>query len=125
MVVSPCTLLDLDRARLLALRAWNEQREYAVAVFRLDAIRLNLDWDGEGAIEDARHALAPVHARAFAVVDRLPTRDADGVFLRLHLQIGFVDAREFDHRNEIVALLEDVDGRVAAHGGDEIGREHV
>jgi hypothetical protein len=51
-----------------------------------------------------------MHADALRIAYRLPTGDADRVFLSFDLQAALVDASQFDNREEIAALLEDVDG---------------
>jgi hypothetical protein len=48
-------------------------------------------------------------ARLVAIGNRLFTPDANGVLLRLDLQIVLVNTRQFDDRDEVVVLLEDVD----------------
>src|SRR5690348_14997778 len=65
------TSIDPDGARLVALRARQEQRQDAVAVLRLDGVGVDLHRHGERAVELAGAALAPVHAHAFRIRDGL------------------------------------------------------
>src|ERR1700747_3843057 len=78
--------LEFDAARLVALGSRQEQREEPIAIFRLDAIRIDLEGGGERAIEVARHALAPMDAHVVRIIDALLAGDADGVGLGLDLQ---------------------------------------
>ena len=68
-------------------------------------------------VENAEQALPAVHARLVVVLGRLAARDSHRVLLRLDLQIVLIDTRQFDHGDEIVLLLEDVDGRITAGAG--------
>src|SRR4051794_9214078 len=54
---------------------------------------------------------------ALRVVDDLLARDSDGVFLRLDLQVVLVDTRQLNDREDLVALLKNVDGRERALPG--------
>src|SRR5581483_7075310 len=116
------SLADLDRTRLVGLGARDEQSKDPVAIFGLDAVGLYTYRHRHGAIEHAGYALAAMDARLLAVADRLLAADADGVLLGLDLQVALVDARQFDNGDEVIVLLEDVDGwktadrsRSAAH----------
>src|SRR5437660_2071511 len=67
MTMLPMSLMEsssfeFDTARLIALGSRQEQREKPIAIFRPDAIRIDLDGEGQRAIEFARHALAPMDA---------------------------------------------------------------
>ena len=49
-------------------------------------------------------------ANVFRIGGGLLARDADRVFLGLDLQAGFFDSRQFDDRQDVVALLETLIG---------------
>src|SRR5262245_32191701 len=67
-----CSLsVDLDRLRLVALRAWQGQGDDAVSVLRHYPIRVELHRKANRPIEAASDALATMHADLAAVVDRL------------------------------------------------------
>jgi hypothetical protein len=55
--------------------------------------------------------------RLLTVGNRLLAADANGIFLRLDLQIVLVDAGQFDNRDEVVFLLKDVDRRETSDRG--------
>src|SRR5205814_1755649 len=112
--------LDLDAVRLVALGSGQEQGEQAVAVLGLDAIRIDLDRQRQRPIELAGDAFPAMHAHAVGVVDALPARDADGVGLGLDLQVVLVDARQFHQGQDVVTLLEDVDGRERSATGGHV-----
>src|SRR5512132_1302913 len=93
MTVLPMSLmagwsLDLDAVRLVAVGSRQEQREEPIAIFRLDAIRIDLDGKRERAIELAGHALAPMDAHVVRIIDALFAGDTDRVGLGLDLQFG-------------------------------------
>src|SRR5579872_2762819 len=52
--------------------------------------------------------------RLLTVGNRLLAADSYGIFLCLNLQVVFVNTWQFDHRDEIVVLLKDVDRRETA-----------
>jgi hypothetical protein len=109
--------LEFDAARLVALGSRQEQREEPIAIFRLDAIRIDLDGEGERAIEFAGDALAPMDAHVVRIIHALFAGDADGIGLGLDLQFVLIDARQLHQRQDVVALLKDVDGRKRAAAG--------
>jgi hypothetical protein len=80
------------------------------AIFRLDAVRIELDRQGQRAIDSPNTALAPMNA-ALRVICGLLAGYVDGVFFGLDLQIFLIESRQFDDRQDVVALLQDVDGR--------------
>jgi hypothetical protein len=105
-----------DRPRLVAFGAGEIERENAVAVFRLDAVGVDLDRDRDGAVELPGRPLAPVQARLVAVLDGLGSSDTDRPALDLDLQIRLPDAGHLGNEDEIVALAEDVERRIGAAG---------
>jgi hypothetical protein len=113
-------LLDLNGSRLRALDLRNEQCKHAVAIFRLDAIRIDLNGKGQGTIEFAPYALTSVQTGTLFVVDNFLTPDANGVLLRLDLQIILADTRKFNNRDEAIALLKYVDRRIGTSAGRRI-----
>src|SRR5512143_2098662 len=56
-----------------------------------------------------------MYTRILLVRDCLVAEDANGVLLRLDLKVVFVDTWQFHDRNEVIALLEDVDWWIAAN----------
>src|ERR1700722_11985267 len=96
--------------RLVALGPREVQGQDAVAIFRLDAVGLQIHRKRNRAVELACNAFAAMHADALRISYRLLTGDADRAFLGFDLQAALVDAWQFDNREEIAALLEDVDG---------------
>ena len=50
-----------------------------------------------------------MYTRILLVRNCFVAEDANGVLLRLDLKIVFVDTRQFHDRNEVIALLEDVE----------------
>src|SRR5437016_6171199 len=110
-------LLDLDGSRLLALSLRNEQCKHAVAIFRLDAIRVDLNGKGQRTVEFARDALTSVHTGTLFIADNFLTPDADDVLLRLYLQIILADTRKFDDDDQAIALLKYVDRRIGTSAG--------
>jgi len=97
---------DLNRARLISLCARYEQRKNAIAIFGLDAIRFYSNGHRQRAVKHAEDTLAAMNARLLAIGNRLFAADANRILLCLNLQIAFVDARQFDYRDEVAALLE-------------------
>jgi hypothetical protein len=76
-----------------------------------------LDRQRERAIELAGDALAPMDAYVVRIIDALFAGDADCVGLGLDLQFILIDARQLHQRQDVVALLKDVDGRKRAAAG--------
>ena len=68
-------------------------------------------------IEFARDALTSVQTGTLFVVDNFLTPDANGVLLRLDLQIILADTRKLDNGDETIALLKYVDRRIGASAG--------
>jgi len=58
-----------------------------------------------------------VNARRCLKADLFLSRDADRALLGFDLEIDLVNARELDDRDEIIALLKDVEGRKGAGPG--------
>ena len=56
-----------------------------------------------------------MYTRILLVRNCLVAEDANGVLLGLDLEVVLADARQFYNRNEVVALLEDVDRRITAN----------
>jgi hypothetical protein len=83
--------IDADAARLVALGAWDEERQHAIAIFGLDAVGIDLDRHREGAIERSGRPLTPMQAYLLGIREGLLAGDTDGVVLGLDLQVGFVD----------------------------------
>src|ERR1700730_10466680 len=74
MTVLPMSLmadcsLDLDAARLVAVGSGQVQGEQPIAIFRLDAFRIDLDRERERAIKVAGHAFAAVDAHVVRIID--------------------------------------------------------
>ncbi|MBX9775315.1 MAG: hypothetical protein K2Y71_13015 [Xanthobacteraceae bacterium] len=55
------------------------------------------------------HALPPVQVDLLAIVDRIPTGDADRALLALNFQAQLGGGRQLDDRDEVVALLKHID----------------
>jgi hypothetical protein len=72
---------------------------------------------GQRTIEFARDALTSVQTGTLFVVDNFLTPDANGVLLRLDLQIILADTRELDNGDQAIALLKYVDRRIGASAG--------
>ena len=72
---------------------------------------IDLHRHGQGAIERSGQPLAAVEAHLLRIGKLLLPGNADGVVLGLDFQVGLVDARELYDGDQVVALLEDVDGR--------------
>ena len=102
-------MLMLRGLSLSALR--DEERENAIAVFGLDALGIDLDRHGQRAIEGSRQPLTAMQAYLLGIGDVLLAGDADRLVLGLDLKVGFIDARQLDDCDQVVALLEDIDGR--------------
>jgi hypothetical protein len=81
------------------------------------AVGIDLDWHGQGSIEGPRQPLAPMQADLLGIGEVLLAGNADRVVLGLDLKVGFVDACQLDDCDQIVALLEDIDGREGPSGG--------
>src|SRR5581483_3953504 len=79
--------IDADGPRLVALGPRDEQGEDTVAIFRFDALGIDTNRHSQRPVEHARAALAPVHARP----------------------------RQFQDGDQVMVLLEYVDGRIGAH----------
>ena len=58
---------DFDRARLFQFRARYEEREHAIAVLGANAVRIDLDRDGDRAVEYAADAFPPMDAGVLLV----------------------------------------------------------
>jgi hypothetical protein len=96
--------------RLVALGPREVQVQDAVAIFRLDAVGLQIHRQRDRAVEFACNAFSTMHADAVGVGYRFLTGDAYRVFLRFDLQTVLVNAWQLDNRQKLAAVLEDVDG---------------
>src|ERR1700722_18591063 len=76
---------DLDRLRLVALGARQEQSQDAVAVFGLDAVRVDLDGHCHGPVEATGASLAAMQRRLLRIANRSFARQSDGAALHLHV----------------------------------------
>src|SRR5580704_12645680 len=77
----------LDRFRLLALGAGQEQSQDPVAIFGLDAVRIDLDRHGHGTVEPAREPLTAMHRGLLRIGDRLDAGEAQRAALHLHVEV--------------------------------------
>src|SRR6516164_110113 len=68
----------LDRLRLVALGARQEQGQDAVTVFGLDAVRIDLDRDGHRPVEPAGKPLAAMQRRLVRIADCFRPGQSDG-----------------------------------------------
>src|ERR1700730_17100868 len=73
MVASSSKLGNLNRARLVAFGARNEERQNPVAVLGLDPVGVDADGKSNRAIKRARDALAAVQARFVLIGERTCT----------------------------------------------------
>src|SRR3954471_22820841 len=103
-----------DRARLVALPAWQVQRQDAIAVFRLDIVGIDIDRQRHSAVEPSRKALAAAHRRFVAVLDTLAPRNPQRVALDFDVEVRFTDTGYLDDRDDVVTLSEHVQRRVSA-----------
>ena len=110
-------LVDGDQARLVALGAGDQERKNAIAVLGLDGFGIDLHRHGQGAIERPEQPFAAMQAYLFRISKLLLPGNADGVVLGLDFEVGLVDARQLDYGDQVVPLLEDVDGRERAAAG--------
>src|ERR1700722_10895460 len=68
----------LDRLRLVALGAGQEQSQDAVAIFRLDAVPVDLDGHSHRPVEAPGETLASMQRRLFRIADRSFAGQSDG-----------------------------------------------
>jgi hypothetical protein len=97
--------------------AGDREGENAVAVFSLNPVRIDSDRPSDRSIEATGKTFAAMNAGVFLVIQRLFARDPQSPFLGLNRQIRLTHARELNDRNEVIALLEDINGRI----GPDIG----
>src|ERR1700730_15093277 len=116
MVCAP-SLSDLNSPGLILLGSRDKERQQPVVIFGLYGIRIDLHRNDNGTVEGPGKPFPSMQAYALRVIEALPTGDPDGVFLRLDVQILFVHPRQFNDGDEIVALLEHINGRIASHAG--------
>src|ERR1051326_4763079 len=100
---------DRNRFRFVALGARQVERKYAVAAFGADAFGIDLDRHGNGPVEVAGHAFAPVQAGPLAILYGFGAGDADRVALDLYLQVFFAHARHLGDDDDIVALAKHIE----------------
>src|SRR6201994_4045675 len=103
-----------DRFWLVALSAWQEQSQDAIAAFGLDAIWIDLHRQCHGSIEATGQTLATVQAGLLGIAHRLGAGQANGVALHPDRQVRLLDAGNFRYEDEVVALTEYVHWRIAA-----------
>src|SRR6516165_5766625 len=104
----------LDRLRLVALSARQEQGQNAVTIFGLDACGVYFDRNGHRPIEPAGKPLAAMQRRLVGITDGFLAGQSDGAALHLHVEIGLLHARKLDDDDEVIALSEHVDRRKGA-----------
>src|SRR5579863_3153386 len=112
----------LDRLRLVALGSRQEQSQYAIAVFGLDAVGIDLNRHRHGPIKPPGKPLPAMQRRLFRVADRLLARQSDGAAFHLHIEARLLHPRKLGDDDEVVALSEDIERRIgaaAAHTGIE------
>ena len=91
MEVAPQDQLMVMDLGLSCSAPWQEQCQYAVTVFSLDLIGIELDWDSDGPIKASGNSFAAVDARFLAVFDRLLARNSDPVALDLDIDVIALD----------------------------------
>jgi hypothetical protein len=87
------------------------QREYAVPILGLYPVGIELNRQRQCPVELTSRPFAPVKAHALGKRNRLSPGNTDGVFFGLNLQTVLFDAGQFDDRQNVLALLENVDWR--------------
>src|SRR5271165_1068189 len=100
----------LDRLRLVALGARQEQSQDAVAVFGLDAIRVDLDGHCHRPVEPAGKTLAAMQRRLLRIADRSFAGQSDGAALHLHIEVGLLHPRQLGNNDEGVSLWNTLSG---------------
>src|SRR5690349_19103170 len=105
-MIASSLLIDEDRAWLVSLRTRNEECQYAVAVFGLDALSIDLHRHRERPVERSDEALSPVDTDSIRVGDALLAGNTDGVVLGLNFEVSLVDAGHLENGDQIIALLE-------------------
>lgn len=83
---------DLDGLRFLALSAWPEERDDAVAILSLDAFGVDFNRQGHSTIEPAREPFAAVRGGLLRERDRFMARKPQGSALDLQVEVGFFHA---------------------------------
>src|ERR1700760_159282 len=104
----------LDQFWLVALSAWEEQSQDAIAAFGLDAIRVDLHRQCHGSVEATGQSLATVQGGLLGIAHRLGAGQANRVALHLNRQVRLLDPRDLGYEDEVVALTEYIHGRIAA-----------
>src|ERR1700722_3638977 len=104
----------LDRLRLVALGARQEQSQDAVAVFGLDAVRVDLDGHCHGPVEATGESLAAMQRRLLRVGDRSFAGQSDGAALHLQVEVGLLHPWKLGDDDEVIAFAKHVERRKGA-----------